>query len=305
MGGLARLAISVLSGTVLLYFVSFSEFLGYLQKTDPGWFIAAMFVNVLVQPVSALRFKYVAEALGGKLAFGRLLRIHFIGMWFNQVLPTGLGGDVVKISMLKKNLGLGLAVRTTILDRFSGLAFVIFAIAVLVGEFQDLTGNTPLALSLVSASAMFFLATVVFASMAEWFRRAWEHRKWRVQAIVILADIRRFFRGKALYRQFWTSLAVHINGIIAYAFLGNALGLEIGVMAYVLLVPLVFLVALLPISFAGWGIREAGAISVFGLIGIAAEEALALSVLFGILMIASSLPGLVAMNIDTGRARNP
>jgi hypothetical protein len=57
-------------------------------------------------------------------------------------------------------------------------------------------------------------------------------------------------------------------------------------------VPLVFLIALIPLSFAGWGIREAGAMWIFGAVGMSKEDSVMLSVIYGVLLIIAALPGL-------------
>jgi len=294
---LGKVTISIASVLAILQIVSLDTFLAYLRKTNITWFVAAVTVNLLAQVVSALRFVYVAEALGGSLRFVPALRIHFIGLWFNQIFPTGFGGDVVKATMLRKSLGTSLVVRVAILDRFSGLAFMMFAVAFLLGGYQYLLGDVRITVALGVLSIGFLLATAILAVVAARRKAIRTRWGWPGKPFVIFADIYQFRWGKPLYQQVWTSLVVHINGIVGYAFLGKALGLEVDALAYVLLVPLVFLVALLPISFASWGIREIGAVSVFSWIGVPAEQALALSVLFGILMIVSSTPGLAVMNI--------
>lgn len=58
-------------------------------------------------------------------------------------------------------------------------------------------------------------------------------------------------------------------------------------------VPVIFLIALIPVSFAGWGLREVGAVWLFGMVGIAKESALAMSVCFGLLLVLAGLPGLM------------
>ena len=74
--------------------------------------------------------------------------------------------------------------------------------------------------------------------------------------------------------------------------LGFALGINVDVITFILVVPVIFLIALIPISFAGWGLREAGAVWLFGMVGITSEGALAMSICFGLLLIVAGLPGL-------------
>jgi hypothetical protein len=58
-----------------------------------------------------------------------------------------------------------------------------------------------------------------------------------------------------------------------------------------MIVPIAFLVTALPLSIGGWGARESGFVVGFGWVGLAATDALALSILFGVLNMAVRLPG--------------
>lgn len=287
-----KLAVSLGTFAIVASALSFGDLVANVAELDWIWLGAALVVFELAQLVSALRCVYVARALGGKLPWIRSLRAHFIGLWFNQVLPTGLGGDVVKATLLKRDLGLGLAVRATALDRVSGLVLLLMSVAVLLVAYQQLLDNAGLttllaALSLGSLSALVLLA--VFArSIGARLGRA----PWLGHIVEMLDNLNRFRRGRLLFEQFWTSSVVHVNGIVSYALIGRALGLELDILVYFLLVPLVFLFAQIPISLAGWGVREFGALSLFSLVGVPAEQSVTLSALFGVLLIVAALPGL-------------
>src|SRR5204863_2094326 len=70
---------------------------------------------------------------------------------------------------------------------------------------------------------------------------------------------------------------------------GMRIDLDFG--AALVVIPAVMLVSMAPISFAGWGVREGAMIFGLGLLGIAATDALAVSVAFGILQLLLGLPG--------------
>jgi len=73
--------------------------------------------------------------------------------------------------------------------------------------------------------------------------------------------------------------------------LAQGLSIDFEVSALLVLIPPVILASLLPISFAGWGIREGAMIAMLGTVDVAPENALALSVAFGFLILILSLPG--------------
>ena len=81
-------------------------------------------------------------------------------------------------------------------------------------------------------------------------------------------------------------------GFIASVWLAaRGLGIEAGLGDCLVVVPPVIIATLLPVSIAGWGVREGAMVFGFGLLGVAAADALALSILVGIANVAAGLPG--------------
>ena len=87
------------------------------------------------------------------------------------------------------------------------------------------------------------------------------------------------------------SISIHTFSIVAVLILSEGLGLEISWLGIVLVVPLATLFMLIPISIAGWGVREGVMIVGLGYLNVLPEQALALSILYGLLMLITALPG--------------
>ena len=117
---------------------------------------------------------------------------------------------------------------------------------------------------------------------------------WRlVKGLVYLAgDTRKLFLAPLpLGRALGWGLVGHVNVSLGVYVLALALGIEVTAVDCIALFPPVLLVTALPISIAGWGVREGAMMVAFGFIGVAPESALVLSVLFGLVVIVASLPG--------------
>ena len=296
----------LISASILAFIVS---------KVDPGdigrrivrldpLFVAGAFVVYLIgQVASSARYVYVLRALRRALSMVSSLRVHYIGLWFNQVMPTSLGGDVAKVFYLRGQVGFSRAVRATLLDRVSGLAILLASVVMLAPVYVKRLAV--LATPAVALSAGLLLAMAAVTVLHGTRRRVASCRAVARPAVLLAVDLGRFARWRHLWPQLWSSSVVHACGVLTYAMLGMALGLPIGLVDYFLLVPLVFLVALLPISFAGWGLRETGAVALFGLAAVPADAALLLSMLFGLLQFASSIPGGVDWALHRELARSP
>lgn len=293
---LTKIVCTGVSIAFLVFTINWKVFIILLKNMHAGNMLLTCVMIWLVQFFSIIRLHYILNIFAKKISMMRLIRIHYIGFWFNQVLPTSLGGDVVKISMLKNDVELGFAVKSVFLDRCSGLLFLFLAITLTLPLYSRLFKNSPKLFTSISLLAglgiagmllMFVLISIPKNFVPSVIRRI----------VFLFSDMRDFFKIKSLWQQFWSSGLIHCSGIIIYYLLAQSLYLAADFYAFVLVVPLIFFVALLPISFAGWGIRELGSVYLFNFIGISKEHALAISVGYGVLLILASLPGLL-MSFD-------
>jgi hypothetical protein len=87
------------------------------------------------------------------------------------------------------------------------------------------------------------------------------------------------------------ALIAHINLSLAVYVLAVGLNLDVHVLDTLVLVPPVILIMTLPISIAGWGVRETAMVTAFGFVGIDGDSAIVLSIIFGIVTMVTALPG--------------
>ena len=87
------------------------------------------------------------------------------------------------------------------------------------------------------------------------------------------------------------SVVIHFVSILAVIIMAEGLGLNVAWGGVVLMVPLVTLFMTVPVSIAGWGVREGVMVVGMGYLGVVPEQALALSVLYGLMLLFVALPG--------------
>jgi len=99
------------------------------------------------------------------------------------------------------------------------------------------------------------------------------------------------------------SMLVHLFSVLTLYFLGQAFYLNLSFEVYLIAVPPIFLLTIVPISLAGWGVRESAMVGIFMLVGAPKEAVLSVSVIYGLILIITALPGayfyLTAQKIDT------
>ena len=302
---LAKIAVSLMLIWIVLRAFDVKGVYQYLRQVDAGTIALAIACALCVVPLQALRWMIAIEASGNRLPLRTALQIVLIGHFFNQTLPSAVGGDAVRIwCAYRAGLGVGDSARTVILDRAISLVGLLLLAGVslpwLFGIVTDQTARLAIG-AVVACGIGGFVAFVALPQFPE------SLLKWRIlRAVAKLAVLT---RQLALTPRYMIPiLALTIAGIICFVvivfWLAVALHLEIRFADCLLLVPPVLLVSSIPVSIAGWGVREGAMVVALGFISVPPAAAFAISVLFGLIIAAASLPGVLLWLISGYSARN-
>lgn len=246
----------------------------------------------LQPPLLAYRWMRVIGLLGQRLPFREALRLTFVGLFFNHVLPTSIGGDAFRMwGAHRAGVDGGTAAGSVLIDRASGLvtvALLIVAAIVAVGDrFVDETLRPWLL-----APAPCGLFALALAAFADHLPIRWLPRLLATPLIGFARMLRQTFsRVGAVALLFCLGTLAWLPLFVAIALLAATLGTGIGLAGAVIVSGGSLLLAALPISVGGWGVRELAMVSLFGALGLAAEPAFLISLLIGAVTIAVSLPG--------------
>lgn len=300
-GGLA-LAVKLLVSLALLVLVARGIDLeavgGLVLALSPASALAAVLSLTSIAVVSALRWGLVIGAIGPPQPFGRVLSLMFIGSFFTQMLPTSVGGDAVRIWRLSRHgVAVDRAFIGVMLERISGLLALVFMVA--GGVFWLGPALSPPVLGyLLLASLPVLLAGLALLCCLDCLPRGLQELPLVGRALRLLAemaaDTRRVLLAPGLSLVLLLlSAAAQVLSILAFYFLARGLGLDLDLGAACAVVPAVILITFVPVSFAGWGVREGASIVMLGAVGLSGHQAVALSVLFGLALIPAGLPGLL------------
>jgi uncharacterized membrane protein YbhN (UPF0104 family) len=247
--------------------------------------LAAVGLYVLTQVVSALRWQQLAVPLGFRRPLRQYISFYLIGMFFNLLLPTSIGGDVVRAEYLRKAGGQRLAAFLSVfIDRFSGL-LVLLALACVAMLFCpiDLPRWVPISVYGTGVGALVGLATLPF------FAR-WTDRYERTRRLV--SGIRLYFTNtRLMVSSTALSIFVQAANVGVVWLVGLAIGAEVPASYYWVLVPMVTLLTLLPVSLNGMGVREGGMVLFLAPLGIEKETAIMLAFLWFLVFTTTSVAG--------------
>lgn len=253
--------------------------------------------------VFAVRLSVLLSGFGIELPFVPSLRLSLEGMFFSQTFISFLGGDAVRIWRVRqRGLSLADSASAIALDRLIGLSAghlcLVCSLPWLLEAVPE--GRTRVILLLISFGGMAALGGVLLASYLRGrlglFRRLPEWLKAFAPVTLTLEAStvgRHLFQRPTLsLRAGLLSLLVAMLNSAAFGSLLFGMGVDIGVaLKCALLLPAVLEIAMLPVSFGGWGVREGAAVVAFGALGVSPHVALASSIAFGLISIGVSMLG--------------
>lgn len=252
--------------------------------------------------ITAIRTVKISVALGYKLHFRNSLASNYIGLGFNQILPGGVGGDVLRITTLTPIIGGAGALKVVVIDRLLAY-FMILAACSVVAPIYIFYYQNEIGLILSGFAAIAGLtASVAMILILKYKTNLFLSRFKMVSCIA--KDMLDKVNISFIRTSSTLSIAIYFCGMISLLLTTKMLNIEVDVERYLLLMPAFFFISSFPISFAGWGVREASAILIFHTIGISSEQSLMISTLYGFALIIAGVPGIIlwlrnpAKNLD-------
>ncbi|MBT6291936.1 MAG: flippase-like domain-containing protein [Rhodospirillaceae bacterium] len=280
----------------LLWFIAANFDIGAsaarLRQLDMGYLLTALGVFILLLANNTLRWRTVMLAIDAVLPLWQSFQILYVGVFFNQTLPSSVGGDAVRMILARKHgLSLQGAVNGVMLERVVN----VFGLIVLVVATQPFLlariGDNP-AKFVFPALAAVAVAGIVFLMLLD--RIPERYRRWSLVrgAANLAGDTKRLFLApaRAMAAVGFGILGMVLLSLMVY-FIALSLGIAVSPIDCLVLVPPVMLIASVPISIAGWGLRETAMVAAFGFVGVAEGDAFVLSLLFGLAGIVAALPG--------------
>ncbi|OJX70889.1 lysylphosphatidylglycerol synthase transmembrane domain-containing protein [Magnetospirillum sp. 64-120] len=269
---------------------------------DLGMVLLAVVLMQLQIALGAVRWGLVLRALEAVFRWSSTFAVYYIGVFFSIVLPGAVGGDAVRMWFSRRaGLSLATAVNSVALERamtvFALVLLVCLTQPILMARVPDLPGVWVFPMLL----AICVIGILVLASMDKLPQSL---RRWKLaRGLVQLAgDTRKlFFHPAWSLGTLVVALVGHVNLSLAVYVLALGLGLDVHVLDTLVLVPPVILVMTLPISIAGWGVRETAMVTAFGFVGVADHSAIVLSIIFGIVTMVTALPGGLVFMLAGGK----
>jgi glycosyltransferase 2 family protein len=297
------LQVAVSGGLIayLLWLVDVDRTVSLIASSNPAYVVAAVAIFLVTTWGMSWRWQLLLASKGIHEPLGWLTKLYFVSYAAGQVLPTSIGGDAVRIveHARRRPAARGETVAAVLMERAVGAAgtllLVALGLAVVAGRFENLR--------LVVWVELAFAAVIVLAAVLLFSRRTSRHlvdtvfplgRRIRLErplSTLYLAMHGYRSRPGVLAFVLLATLAVQLPRFGAIWLCGEAVGIAMSPLPYLLLGPLLFLVMMVPFTINGLGVREAFFVAYLAQFDVSADAAFATGFLFYVVTVVASLPG--------------
>jgi len=299
----------------LLHRVGIDRLAEQLSLVNLLWLTSAVLVFMLSHFLGSFQWTLLLHADGIPLPWTKALQFYFVGLFFNNFLISGLGGDLFRMVDVKRYSRKGaVAVSTVFLDRFMGL-LVLSSLALLVSPVITVLWGFPLRFQviLVVFSVGWLLVLLIFfnrrfARFLTWGVRRMIPRNLEIKGRTVYNHIHAFGRKRKLFLTvILISLVVQSMRVLTHYLLARSFHVSLPILYFFLIIPVIAITASLPVSLGGLGIRENAGVMLFGLVGMTEIQAFSVEFLAYLVAIFCSLPGglLFVFRKKTESVKNP
>ena len=318
---LLKIAVSVGLIALLLRRMSPGVLRSNLEEIDPAWMVAAAAIFLSSSILGALQWHILLSAGGVRMRVSKTLSLYFIGLFFNNLLPTNVGGDAYKIfDVVRTGYDPHKVFAITLLDRVIGITGL--CTVALVASLGLLLSGGP---TVDGLYALLFAACIVPVLVLAMSRRISTPLRRSLSRIrlwgmgermeLVLSHLGSFRSLPSLLgRVVALTLTIQVLRISTHIAVAMALGIRPetrGMLHFFVFVPLLGLVMMLPVSINGLGLREGAGVLLFTRIGLSEEEAflmefityvvmVGISLTGGILFLKRQITGTISVDKDTG-----
>jgi len=285
----------LLSAGVLVYLVrrlDLDQLRSNLFAIDPWTFLLGLALVGLQTAILNGRWMLIMRSLGVSIEWLAGMRILLISLWFNQVLPSSAGGDVVRIWLLRRRgVQWSQAVKGVMADRFTALLGLVALMVVGLPFLVMRVHNSAAELAIGGLAVAGVAGTLFLLTLDRWPAR-----------IIALGPISSFVRFGVLIRflllqfqqrglLFGSAILIHLMTAASCYVLATGLQTNLSVLDALIFFPPVILLTAVPISISGWGVREGAMVACLGLAGVSPAKALAISLLMGAISVIIGVVG--------------
>ena len=294
---IARVVVGLGLIIFLFWALDIKEILVNIRGVSGRYLLYASVPYLIFILVSAWRWQVLLDFKKFNIPFGRTLVIYFISLFFNNFLPTTVGGDMMRVVYTMKDRRAD-SLATVIVDRILGFVGLFIFALIAVFYLLVMRNDTEFLPFMVVGLSIVLLVTYVFFSQKAY--NTFSPLISRMRLLQLGERLNRLHAAGTEFGGAWGTIALCIvHSVIIQTTLAIApffvlLGMghtEVGIIPFFLYVPIINVVSMIPVSLNGLGIRENSYVLLFSRVGLDGEVSLAMSLLSFFIIFVYSLIG--------------
>tara|TARA_X000000368_G_scaffold55237_1_gene39204 strand:- start:511 stop:1404 length:894 start_codon:yes stop_codon:yes gene_type:complete len=274
----------------LIYILSINygkDIINIIKLVNIDYIILIIFISLIQYILSAYRWKYISKYTNLNISFINSIKFYYISTFMNNILPGGIMGDIFRIyhhvDDKKEIFRIGRSFQSVVYERLSGqlmlLSFFILSLGLYFIINQKYIAFSYLFLPLIAA---FYFLKYIFNNKLRKYIRSKHYGN----------NFLTVFTGEVFWRHTVLSFFVMMSYIFIYIISAVSLGVKIDYFSFLVFTPIILFSMTLPVSIGGWGVREFAALLISFLLGLSASVSISVAIMYGILNLICSLPGL-------------
>ncbi len=291
-----RIVVTVAILFALFKLVPYQKIIEVFKDANKIYLVLAGLVFLGGHLIAVARWHFLLSALGIAMPLREVFYAFFSGLFFNLFFPSFVAGDVFRGLTVSYRYGSAKKVASTVLmDRFSGgtALVLVAATAFLFGKSILSDPQITIAICLLCMGALFMSLVIFNKSVFLFLTKVFRKNDRIEEKLISFHDQLYFFKQnpKVFLKSLCFSLPIQMLAPLSFFIASRAFAVEISIIYFFILVPVVMVIAMIPITIAGAGTREASAVYFFSLIGVNKTIGLGISLLNLILMVSLGIIG--------------
>lgn len=279
-----KTTVGILLLCILVFIVDPTKILNTLKKISLNYIVILLSISFILVFISTLKWGLLIKNLGEKISLRTLFSLYMTGYFINLFLPSFLGGDLARSVYIGKKIGQHEAISATFLERYTGFVAMLFLGSFSVFFVDFVTYKIKIAIGIIFIVSLIItglsLSTTLLKKLEilPFSNKILTHLKKIQKSLLLFKD-----NHSLIANTFLLSFLFHLITVLNTMVAGWAIGWENPpVLGLFIVLPIIFLISVIPISPNGLGIQE-GAFSYFLVaVGATPEQALSIALILRI-----------------------
>jgi len=282
-------------------FKDFNNFVDILKTINIPLLIASASIHIFGIWISAFRWQILLKTQDIRISQGYLSSSFLIGTFFNNLLPTSIGGDIYRTIDIanKEKISIGKSASVIVVERFSGvISAATYAIIALFLGFRTVGKTSYVIPVIVFFAVCIILLFIILNPSILRLNKVVDRIKFLSRTREKLREIYHTFMSfkkykLALISVLICSFALQFGVIGNYWLAARSLGINLSFESFIFIVPIVATIAMLPISIGGTGIRENSLVFLMVALGAPSDKSTVCSLILFAMLIVLGIIGAV------------